>query len=65
MKIRNISPLGEVHMPTLGHIAKPGEVIDVPAKAARELITQGHFAAASKPSTRKPAEKATTPKGTR
>lgn len=45
MKIRNVSPLGDLTIPALGRDVAAGEVVDAPDEIAVDLITQGIFEA--------------------
>ena len=40
IKIKNISPLGDLDVPLLGQIVKAGQTITVPAAAADRLLAQ-------------------------
>ncbi|WP_313812361.1 hypothetical protein [Glutamicibacter sp.] len=40
IKIRNISPLGDLDVPLLGQIVKHGETVAVPEAAAERLLAQ-------------------------
>ncbi|WP_461634498.1 hypothetical protein [Glutamicibacter soli] len=40
IKIRNISPLGDLDVPLLGQIVKAGQTITVPKAAADKLLAQ-------------------------
>lgn len=57
MKIKNISPLGDVWNPFTGDVAE-GAVIDVPEDVAAMLLEQAeNFEAAAEPRTSKEAAK--------
>lgn len=43
MKIRNVSPLGEIEVLLLGRVVAAGEVVDVTAEQAAELTGGGIF----------------------
>lgn len=45
MKIRNVSPLGDLTIPALGRDVAAGEVVDAPDEIAVDLIAQGIFEA--------------------
>ncbi|GGJ74407.1 hypothetical protein [Glutamicibacter ardleyensis] len=40
IKIRNISPLGDLDVPLLGQIVKYGETVSLPKAAADKLLAQ-------------------------
>ena len=40
IKIKNISPLGDIDVPLLGQIVKAGQTITVPVGAAERLLVQ-------------------------
>ena len=40
MRIKNISPLGDVDVPLLGRIVEAGEIIDVSPEEAEQLVLQ-------------------------
>lgn len=40
MKIKNVSPLGDLDVPLLGRVVRRGETVDVPAEAATRLLKQ-------------------------
>lgn len=40
MKIRNVSPYGDLDVVALGRVVKRDEVIDIPAPIARALLGQ-------------------------
>lgn len=45
MKIKNVSPLGELDVTLLRRVVGAGEVVDVPKEQAEALIEQGIFVA--------------------
>ncbi len=49
MKIRNVSPLGELDVLLLGRVVGAGEVVEVTQKDGRALIEQGIFEAVDEP----------------
>lgn len=53
MKIRNVSPQGDLDVPLLGRIVAKGEVFDVPAEHAELLLAQPyHYKKAAAPKAR-------------
>ena len=40
MRIRNLNPIGEVEVPSLGRVVAAGEVIDVPDEVGAALLDQ-------------------------
>lgn len=58
MKIRNVSPMGDLDVPLLGAIVAHGEVVDVADEDAQVLLEQPyHFKLAEKAPAKTPAKK--------
>lgn len=56
LKIKNMSPLGDLDVPLLGRVVKSGEVVEVSPEHAQQLLRQGDLwqATDSDPSQRPP-----------
>ena len=51
--IKNVSPLGDLDLPTVGVVVASGEVIEVADGVAESLIATEHFTAADKKEVKK------------
>ncbi len=43
MKVKNVSPLGELDVLLLGRTVAAGEVVEVTTKQAAEMVATGNF----------------------
>ncbi len=41
LKIKNVSPLGDLDVPLLGRVVKAGEVVEVTKEQSSKLLAQG------------------------